>query len=112
MDKSYNSFSLWIQTPETPGDADAANEVKKWKYFAFFFNGETFQIFSLAKQISDNIAYFLPRNADMDQVGWLHLQIRECFTGQKPEVEHLQQKPHLVWEHIWWMEDFEKLCLI
>lgn len=28
----------------------------------------TFEIFRLAKLISDNIVYFLPRNADMDQV--------------------------------------------
>lgn len=29
----------------------------------------TFEIFRLSKMISDNIVYFLPRNADMDQVG-------------------------------------------
>ena len=29
----------------------------------------TFEIFHLSKMISDNIVYFLPRNADMDQVG-------------------------------------------
>lgn len=28
----------------------------------------TFEIFRLAKLISNNIVYFLPRNADMDQV--------------------------------------------
>lgn len=28
----------------------------------------TFEIFRRAKLISDNIVYFLPRNADMDQV--------------------------------------------
>lgn len=31
----------------------------------------TFEIFRLSKMISDNIVYFLPRNADMDQVGVL-----------------------------------------
>lgn len=29
---------------------------------------DTFEIFRLAKIISDNIVYFLPRNTDMDQV--------------------------------------------
>lgn len=29
----------------------------------------TFEIFRLSKMISDNVVYFLPRNADMDQVG-------------------------------------------
>ncbi|XP_056912277.1 trimethylguanosine synthase isoform X2 [Takifugu flavidus] len=40
-----------------------------------------FQIFHLAKMISDNIMYFLPRNADMDQVASL------AGPGGKVEVE-------------------------
>uniref|UniRef100_A0A8C5N9K1 Trimethylguanosine synthase n=2 Tax=Gouania willdenowi TaxID=441366 RepID=A0A8C5N9K1_GOUWI len=40
-----------------------------------------FQIFQLAKLITDNIVYFLPRNADMDQVASL------AGTGGKVEVE-------------------------
>ncbi|XP_077472373.1 trimethylguanosine synthase isoform X2 [Stigmatopora argus] len=40
-----------------------------------------FQIFHLAKQISDNIVYFLPRNADMDQIATL------AGPGGKVEVE-------------------------
>ncbi|XP_062284611.1 trimethylguanosine synthase isoform X1 [Scomber scombrus] len=40
-----------------------------------------FQIFHLAKQISDNIVYFLPRNADMDQIASL------AGPGGKVEVE-------------------------
>ncbi|XP_077580716.1 trimethylguanosine synthase [Stigmatopora nigra] len=40
-----------------------------------------FQIFHLAKQISDNIVYFLPRNADMDQIVTL------AGPGGKVEVE-------------------------
>ncbi|XP_056246309.1 trimethylguanosine synthase isoform X2 [Seriola aureovittata] len=41
----------------------------------------TFEIFRLAKLISDNIVYFLPRNADMDQVASL------AGPGGKVEVE-------------------------
>ncbi|XP_029971851.1 trimethylguanosine synthase [Salarias fasciatus] len=40
-----------------------------------------FQIFQLAKLISDNIVYFLPRNADMDQIASL------AGAGGKVEVE-------------------------
>ncbi|XP_037537992.1 trimethylguanosine synthase [Nematolebias whitei] len=40
-----------------------------------------FKIFSQAKQISDNIVYFLPRNADVDQVASL------AGPGGKVEVE-------------------------
>ncbi|KAK5859393.1 hypothetical protein PBY51_020951 [Eleginops maclovinus] len=40
-----------------------------------------FQIFRLAKLISDNIVYFLPRNADMDQIASL------AGAGGKVEVE-------------------------
>ncbi|XP_037132376.1 trimethylguanosine synthase isoform X2 [Syngnathus acus] len=40
-----------------------------------------FQIFHLAKQISDNIVYFLPRNADMDQI------VSLAGPGGKVEVE-------------------------
>ncbi|XP_057714124.1 trimethylguanosine synthase [Corythoichthys intestinalis] len=40
-----------------------------------------FQIFHLAKKISDNIVYFLPRNADMDQIASL------AGPGGKVEVE-------------------------
>ncbi|XP_077413573.1 trimethylguanosine synthase isoform X2 [Vanacampus margaritifer] len=40
-----------------------------------------FQIFHLAKQISDNIVYFLPRNADMEQIASL------AGPGGKVEVE-------------------------
>ncbi|XP_051944783.1 trimethylguanosine synthase isoform X2 [Hippocampus zosterae] len=40
-----------------------------------------FQIFHLAKQISDNIVYFLPRNADMNQIASL------AGPGGKVEVE-------------------------
>lgn len=40
----------------------------------------TFEIFRLSKMISDNIVYFLPRNADMDQVGVLMVfYISSCF---------------------------------
>ncbi|KAM9845030.1 trimethylguanosine synthase [Aulostomus maculatus] len=42
---------------------------------------DTFQIFHLAKLISDNIVYFLPRNADMDQIASL------AGPGGKVEVE-------------------------
>uniref|UniRef100_A0A4W6C4E4 Trimethylguanosine synthase n=1 Tax=Lates calcarifer TaxID=8187 RepID=A0A4W6C4E4_LATCA len=41
----------------------------------------TFEIFRLAKLISNNIVYFLPRNADMDQVASL------AGPGGKVEVE-------------------------
>ncbi|XP_069543850.1 trimethylguanosine synthase [Brachyistius frenatus] len=40
-----------------------------------------FKIFDLAKQISDDIVYFLPRNADMDQIASL------AGRGGKVEVE-------------------------
>ncbi|KAM9349751.1 trimethylguanosine synthase [Symphorus nematophorus] len=42
---------------------------------------DTFEIFRLAKLISDNIVYFLPRNADMDQIASL------AGPGGKVEVE-------------------------
>ncbi|XP_075935061.1 trimethylguanosine synthase isoform X1 [Anarhichas minor] len=42
---------------------------------------EGFEIFRLAKLISDNIVYFLPRNADMDQIASL------AGPGGKVEVE-------------------------
>lgn len=38
------------------------------KYWFSSLTTATFEIFRLAKLISDNIVYFLPRNADMDQV--------------------------------------------
>ncbi|CAF88844.1 unnamed protein product, partial [Tetraodon nigroviridis] len=41
----------------------------------------TAEIFRLSKMISDNIVYFLPRNADMDQVASL------AGPGGKVEVE-------------------------
>ncbi|KAK2844020.1 hypothetical protein Q5P01_010679 [Channa striata] len=41
----------------------------------------TFEIFRLAKLISDNIVYFLPRNADMDQIASM------AGPGGKVEVE-------------------------
>ncbi|KAK5888330.1 hypothetical protein CesoFtcFv8_014435 [Champsocephalus esox] len=44
-------------------------------------DGYPFKIFRLAKLISDNIVYFLPRNADMDQIASL------AGAGGKVEVE-------------------------
>ncbi|MEQ2225514.1 Trimethylguanosine synthase [Ilyodon furcidens] len=43
--------------------------------------GDTFRIFSQAKQITENIVYFLPRNADVNQVASL------AGLGGKVEVE-------------------------
>ncbi|XP_062260907.1 trimethylguanosine synthase isoform X2 [Platichthys flesus] len=45
-----------------------------------------FEIFRLAKLISDNIVYFLPRNADMDQV-------KHALTDLNPQQEQEIQKP-------------------
>ncbi|MED6272328.1 Trimethylguanosine synthase, partial [Characodon lateralis] len=42
---------------------------------------DTFKIFSQAKQITENIVYFLPRNADVNQVTSL------AGLGGKVEVE-------------------------
>ncbi|XP_067460875.1 trimethylguanosine synthase isoform X2 [Thunnus thynnus] len=47
-----------------------------------------FQIFHLAKLISDNIVYFLPRNADMDQVASLagpggRVEVEQNFLNNK-----------------------------
>ncbi|KAI5616919.1 trimethylguanosine synthase, partial [Silurus asotus] len=48
------------------------------KFLNLFF---TFEIFRLAKMISENIVYFLPRNADMEQIASL------AGPGGKVEVE-------------------------
>ncbi|MFT7812329.1 trimethylguanosine synthase isoform X1 [Arapaima gigas] len=46
-----------------------------------FLNVVTFEIFRLSRMISENIVYFLPRNADMDQIASL------AGPGGKVEVE-------------------------
>lgn len=43
---------------------------------------DTVEIFRLAKLISDNIVYFLPRNVDMDQVSvFRKLQLQTALNS-------------------------------
>ena len=47
---------------------------------SFSLTNHTFEIFRLSKLITDNIVYFLPRNADMNQVCFMLLLIKHNLS--------------------------------
>ena len=76
-------------------------------YQKFSLTLTTFKLFELAKKITNNIGYFVPRNANIEQVREIAclFQLLWGIASQLPMINLGSISPHSTWKVLSFAED-------